>query len=66
MDAARTQFELALKADPRNAQASFNLAMLHLDDAAKLLDDYLKVAPSSQTQNARLLLTQLRSYNSKQ
>ena len=38
---AQARFELANRLDPRNPQAQFNLAMLHLNQASLLLNDYV-------------------------
>jgi tetratricopeptide (TPR) repeat protein len=64
---ARVHFERALQIDPRNAQASFNLAMLHMNDAARLLEAYLEVNPTAaRTEEVRLLLAQVRTFGHKQ
>ena len=64
---ARLNFTAALKVDPRNTQASYNLAMLHLNDAAKLLDTYMSVTPpASQREEVRLLLAELKRFGGKQ
>lgn len=64
---ARLNFAAALQVDPRNTQASYNLAMLHLNDAAKLLDTYVSVTPpAAQREEVRLLLAELKRFGSKQ
>ena len=64
---ARENFAAALDVDPRNTQASYNLAMLHLNDAAKLLDTYMSVTPpAAQRDEVRLLLAELKRFGGKQ
>jgi Flp pilus assembly protein TadD len=48
---AKTQFEAAVKADPNYAEANYWVGMAHLNggnmaDAAKYMENYLKLAPS--------------------
>ena len=63
---ARENFTAALSIDPRNTQASYNLAMLHLNDAAKLLDTYMSVTPpAAQRNEVRLLLAELKRFGGK-
>lgn len=64
---ARTRFETALRIDPHNEQASYNLAMLHLNDAAALLDTYVGVSPPAANREPVLvLLGQLKAFGARQ
>ena len=60
---AQARFELAHRLDPRNPQAQFNLAMLHLNQASLLLNAYVdgSAAPASR-QQVRALLAQLQAF----
>jgi Tfp pilus assembly protein PilF len=63
---ARENFTMALSVDPRNTQASYNLAMLHLNDAASLLNTYMSVTPpTAQRDEVRLLLAELKRFGGK-
>jgi cytochrome c-type biogenesis protein CcmH/NrfG len=64
---AQARFELANRLDPRNPQAQFNLAMLHLNQASLLLNDYVdgSTTPASR-QQVRALLAQLQAFGSGQ
>ena len=65
--AARTNFENALQLDPRNEQARYNLAMLHLNNAAALLRDYVRGAPAAANRDQVLvLMSQLQAFGNKQ
>ena len=66
-DNARTRFETALKIDPRNEQARYNLAMLHLNDAAGLLNTYADESPAAANrEQVLLLLGALKAFGAKQ
>jgi Flp pilus assembly protein TadD len=56
---AQTHFRNALRFDSKNPQATYNLAMLSLDDAARYLDHYLEHARQGQHRDRAL---QLRAY----
>lgn len=43
---AKRQFELALNSDARNARATYNLAMLSLNEASAHLEAYVALAPA--------------------
>ncbi|HMN46350.1 MAG TPA: tetratricopeptide repeat protein [Povalibacter sp.] len=60
---AQARFEVAHRLDPRNPQAQFNLAMLHLNQATLLLNDYVdsSTAPANR-QQVRALLAQLQAF----
>ena len=65
--AAKTNFEKALQLDPRNEQARYNLAMLHLNDATALLRDYVRGAPGAANRDQVLvLMSQLQAFSNKQ
>ncbi len=60
---AQTRFELANRLDPRNPQAQYNLAMLHLNQASLLLNDYVdSSSTASNRQQIRALLSQLQAF----
>ncbi|HEY6643029.1 tetratricopeptide repeat protein [Povalibacter sp.] len=64
---ARSRFETALQLDPRNAQARYNLAMLHLNEVTMLLDGYLDASPpAANRQQVTALLGYLREFGSRQ
>jgi tetratricopeptide (TPR) repeat protein len=60
LDEARRQFTVTLQADPKNTQASYNLAVLNLNEARHWLNQYLDVAAASpQRSKAAGLLSDL-------
>lgn len=63
--AAQQRFELALQLDPRNQQASYNLAMLHLNEVTRLLDQYVAASPTPTNRlQVSTLLNHLREFGS--
>jgi tetratricopeptide (TPR) repeat protein len=63
---ARSHFERALQHDPQNTQASFNLAMLHLTDATRLLGTYINESQATaQRERVQTLLDQIKAFGSK-
>jgi cytochrome c-type biogenesis protein CcmH/NrfG len=65
--AAQTRFETALRLDPRNSQAKYNLAMLHLNEVTSLLDDYVDTSPqAANRQQVAALLGHLREFGGRQ
>ena len=64
--AARDRFEIATRLDPRNEQAKYNLAMLHLNEASRLLNEYANLsARASRRQEVLVLLSHLREFGEK-
>jgi Flp pilus assembly protein TadD len=64
--AARERFEMATRLDPRNEQAKYNLAMLHLYEASRLLNDYAKLSTKgAHRQDVLALLSQLKEFGEK-
>ena len=65
--AALSHFESALNTDPQNEQARYNLAMLHLNEATALLDDYANHCVSGANRDHVLvLLSELKAFGAKQ
>lgn len=63
MKMAQTRFETVNRLDPRNAQAQYNLAMLHLNEATALLGGYLDTSlNAANRQQVTALLGQLREF----
>lgn len=63
---ARTQFELAATLDPENSQAKYNLAMLNLNEARALLNDYVALAPQvGNREKVFVLLAHLNAFGSR-
>ena len=66
MQGARARFERVQQLDPKNAQAKYNLAMLHLNEVTILLDDFVTVSPQAANRGQVLiLLGQLREFGGK-
>lgn len=66
VSAARAQFEIAARKDPKNAQAKYNLAMLSLNDATQLLNEYSTLtAQAPDRERVRVLLSHLREFERK-
>jgi Tfp pilus assembly protein PilF len=64
---AQTRFESALRLDPRNSQAKYNLAMLHLNEVTVLLDAYVDTSPpAANRQQVAALLGHLREFGGRQ
>ncbi len=63
--AARQRFELAAQLDPRNEQVKYNLAMLHLNEATRLLNDYATTAQAGRRDDVLVLLSRLREFGGK-
>lgn len=64
--AARYRFEIAARLDPHNEQAKYNLAMLHLNEASRLLNDYANFSlRASRRQEVLVLLSHLREFGEK-
>ena len=55
-EGARARFEQVHRLDPRNAQAKYNLAMLHLNEVRVLLDDFAASSPQAATRPQVLIL----------
>ncbi|MBB6093022.1 Tfp pilus assembly protein PilF [Povalibacter uvarum] len=66
VSSARERFEIATRLDPRNEQAKYNLAMLHLNEASRLLNDYAKLtAKATHRQDVLVLLSHLKEFGEK-
>jgi len=64
--AAQAHFEQASTLDPRNQQAKYNLAMLHLNEVTMLLDDYATSSPqAANRQHVLTLLGHLREFGAR-
>lgn len=64
---AQARFELAHRLDPRNPQVQYNLAMLHLNQASLLLNDYVDNSTTSDNRpRVRALLAQLQAFGNGQ
>lgn len=65
--AAVARFEAALRLDPHQEQAAYNLAMLRLNDAAQLLKTYVDASPPAPNREpALVLLGQLKAFGARQ
>lgn len=63
---ARERFELAAELDPGNEQVQYNLAMLHLNEATRLLNHYATSATrAGNREDVLILLARLREFGEK-
>jgi thioredoxin-like negative regulator of GroEL len=63
---ATAEFKIVIAAEPRNTQARYNLALVNLDEAHRLLGEYLHLQPAAaDREKIRALLLQLEQFGGK-